>query len=999
MKKQFFLVVCALLMIAGAPVGMPETRTIEFDTKQVTQPDVAVTPDGQTLIFTMLGHLFRLPVEGGTAEQLTFGPYYDTDIAVSPDGSRVAFVSDRDGSEGNIFVLDIASKQLSPLTHEARVSRPVWSPDGQAIIYLSFEPRNPRATSAVVCRVSLKASDAKTISASPRDFGSLFYLSDGRLAWSVSERNTKTSKWTTRVEAADPEGEVTALATINGLARRVEASPAGDGLYFRRQINESFFVQIDEIVFLSLSDGVERSVLPATGGSPRFALTADNKTLYFGQSGRLWKVRLPEGVRQAIPLQAHVKLGIGTPTPPPAVSMGRSSAAPRSIMAPRLTPDGKTLIFGAAGFLWRQPMEGGQAERISSGQVSEDMPSLSPDGKRLAFLQIQGDFVASVKVYELKTRQMQTIVSGMYYGEPSWSSDGRTLILPEYGYERHVMSVSLADGKKKQLTEFDKWSPFPHFSADGQWLYYTSDKSGKGEFYRRPLQKNGQEERLTHLSRCVSDGLVSSNGRWLVFRRNEEIWVAPLGNVPITDDQVRLLSPEGGDSFAFTSDGSALIYSSGDKVWIQPLAGRERRQIPVQLKLPAATPKPLLLRGVRVLDFPSGGFGAPASMLIEQGKIAWIGAESGHQVPPNTEVFDCTGRFAIPGLFDFHTYTAGYNPVPFIAYGVTSLRDVEGSIPWMNALRDREEFSAAPDPRYFFSGGLFEGEHPEWGDSGLNIYDERGAREYVHRYKERGASFIKLYSVAVSLSWPLERTLADEAHRLGLPVEAAVLDVEEITKGVTLGCSLLEYGDAEQAYDDVIQMLSLSGTRWVPVLALSGSDALLLRDEPEKLFDRKLRSLITEQAFGETLYGSAFRKVDDISLRGYVTKLLTRVGEAHRLGVKLHAGTGSPEPDCFSGQSLHWELAHFVEAGLTPLEVLRIATEDAAAAVGAGDLGNLAPGKLADIVLLNADPLQDIHNTEAIWRVIKGGWLFDPDKLAALSKAGAVGESEASRNR
>jgi Tol biopolymer transport system component len=994
MKKHFVSVVCSLLMIADALGGMPATRTIEFDTKKVTQADVAVTPDGQTLIFTMLGHLFRLPAAGGTAEQLTFGPYYDTDLAVSPDGTRVAFVSDRDGSEGNVFVLDVASKQVSPLTHEARVSRPAWSPDGQAIVYLSFEPRNPWSTSAVVRRIFLKGGEAETISPQARDFGSLFYLSDGRLTWSVSERNSKTSKSSTRVEAADPEGKVTLLATINGLARRIVASPAGDGLYFRRQINESFFVQIDEIVFLSLSDGVERSVLPATGGSPRFAVTADNKTLYFGQSGRMWKVRLPEGARQAIPLQAHVKLEIGTPTPPPAALLGRGSTAPRSIMTPRLTPDGKTLIFGAAGFLWRQSLSAGQAERISSGQAYEDMPSLSPDGSRLAFLQTQEE-LSSVVVYDFKTRQMKTIVSRMYYGEPSWSSDGRKLILPEYGYPGHVISVSLADGKKEELAEFGKWSPFPHLSADGQWLYYTSDKSGKGELYRRPLQKNGEEEELTRLSRSVSDVLVSPNGKRLAFRRNEEIWVAPLGNAPITDDQVRLLSSEGGGSFAFTSGGSALIYSSGDKVWIQPLAGRERRQVPVHLKLPAAAPKPLLLRGVRVLDFQSGGFGPPTNMLIERGKIAWIGAGNEHQAPPDVEPMDCSGRFAIPGLFDFYAYTAGYDPVPFVAYGITSVRDMEGSLPWLNALRDRDEFTAEPAPRYFFCGGLFEGEHPEWGDSGLNIYDERGAREYVRRYKERGAGFIKLYSVDASLAWPLQRVVSDEAHRLDLPVCADVFDVEEITKGVLAGYSFLSYGDAEQLYDDILQMLSLSGTHWIPLTMLSGSGALELRDEPEKLLDPKLRSLITEQAFGETLYGSTLRKVDDISLRGYVTNLLTRVGEAHRRGVKLHAGTSSPEPDCFVGQSLHWEMARFVEAGLTPLEVLRMATEDAAAAVGASDLGTLAPDKLADIVLLNADPLQDIHNTEAIWRVIKGGWLFDPEKLGTQSKNKTVGDIQA----
>ncbi len=99
----FFALVCLLTCVPVGPVAA--ARTIEFETTQVTQADVVLSPDGQTLIFTMLGHLFRLSVEGGTAEQLTFGPYYDTEHAISPDGSRVAFVSDRDGSEGNVFVL------------------------------------------------------------------------------------------------------------------------------------------------------------------------------------------------------------------------------------------------------------------------------------------------------------------------------------------------------------------------------------------------------------------------------------------------------------------------------------------------------------------------------------------------------------------------------------------------------------------------------------------------------------------------------------------------------------------------------------------------------------------------------------------------------------------------------------------------------------------------------------------------------------------------------
>ena len=120
------------------------TRSIKISTKEVTDPDVGVSSDGSWLVFTALGHLFQLPATGGEAKQLTFGPYYDSAPAISPDGTRVAFISDRDvSSQGNVFVLDLASGQIHQLTDEAWVDRPVWSPDGKSLVFLSYQVTGP----------------------------------------------------------------------------------------------------------------------------------------------------------------------------------------------------------------------------------------------------------------------------------------------------------------------------------------------------------------------------------------------------------------------------------------------------------------------------------------------------------------------------------------------------------------------------------------------------------------------------------------------------------------------------------------------------------------------------------------------------------------------------------------------------------------------------------------------------------------------------------------
>ena len=303
-----------------------------------------------------------------------------------------------------------------------------------------------------------------------------------------------------------------------------------------------------------------------------------------------------------------------------------------------------------------------------------------------------------------------------------------------------LVAVNLEDGKLQKLASAaGDWSSRPHFAAAGDALFFTTRTSGLGSLYRLSLQDKSEPKAVTQLARHLSEARVSPDGKWLAFRRNTDIWVAPLGNEPITEQDVRRLSSEGGATFSFTPDSSGLIYSVGTRVWRHPLAGGERQEIPLHLEWRCPAPPPLLVRRVRVLDLVAGKFSEESSLLVERGAIRWIGAPSEHTPPANAVVLDAAGKYAIPGLFDFHVHSAwanyDANPDTFLAYGITSVRDTGGGLETLSALADRGDISGDPLPRYFYSGEILEGAQPIWGDAFLRVYTADDARNLVKQWK------------------------------------------------------------------------------------------------------------------------------------------------------------------------------------------------------------------------------------------------------------------------
>ena len=307
-----------------------ETRSVEIETQEVTRPDVAVSPDGVWLIFTALGHLFRLPVEGGTAEQLTFGPYFDSDPAISPDGRQVVFASDRDvRSDGNLFILDLADGDVRQLTEEKWAARPVWSPDGGHIAYLTYESVGPWAQYEFVApsglqtqvrRISLPHGPTETLTDGPGLIRDVFYFPDGRVAWTGVENGSATQSAQSRIDVMTSPGDVATLLRVEGVVDRVVPDPTGDGLYvrqFERAAGGVFVPQPEQLTYVSLRDQAARTITELSNPQPRPRFSVAAGKVYLGETGQLWRIDALTGQRENIGFSATITMAVLPPSPPP----------------------------------------------------------------------------------------------------------------------------------------------------------------------------------------------------------------------------------------------------------------------------------------------------------------------------------------------------------------------------------------------------------------------------------------------------------------------------------------------------------------------------------------------------------------------------------------------------------------------------------------------------------------------------------------------------------
>ena len=435
-------------------------------------------------------------------------------------------------------------------------------------------------------------------------------------------------------------------------------------------------------------------------------------------------------------------------------------------------------------------------------------------------------------------------------------------------------------------------------------------------------------------------------------------------------------------------------------------------------------PASLVLKGGTLID-GTGGPPLPEAVIIIQGnRIKTIARMGEAELPPDAKVVDCSGKTILPGLIDVHIHlggspggmvtTAEYAPSIMYKYlkgylisGVTTVKSAGDMMELILDLREKEKRGELVSPRIFAVGPCFTapGGHPAHifkafpplvKSATRQVTDPEVARQMVREVAGAGVDCIKAIledgeGKLPKLPYSAFASIVDEAHKAGLKVSVHIDRYPDAEEAVRQGADGLEHGiiDTEKIAPQLIENIKSKGIYYIPTLSVWESYFRLI-DEVDLLEGLFLKFSVPKEIFDslghpESPLRQAMANEEKIGRlrKRYATASanLLRMAQA---GVRVVVGTDAGNSLVFHGPAVHREMELFVHAGLSPMEAIVAATGTAAEYLGQDDeLGTIVPGKLADLLVINGDPLSDITSTKNIHLVIKNGAIVDRGLMAA----------------